>query len=72
MRTLAPLLIGCCFGWLLHKARLGRYETVVNVFLFRDLTVLKFLMSALMVSALGIQALSLASQANQSVLRLFG
>ncbi|MFI5308523.1 MAG: YeeE/YedE thiosulfate transporter family protein [Polyangiales bacterium] len=58
MQTLAPLLLGCCFGWVLHKGRLGRYETVVNVFLFRDLTVLKFLLSALMVSALGIQACS--------------
>ena len=57
MSVLAPLLIGAAFGWLLHKARLGRYETIVNVFRFTDLTVVKFLVSALMVSMLGLQAL---------------
>jgi uncharacterized protein len=57
MNVLEPLLVGCAFGWVLQKGRLGRYETIVNVFRFTDLTVLKFLVSALMVGMLGIQTL---------------
>jgi uncharacterized membrane protein YedE/YeeE len=50
-------MLGFFFGVMLQKGRLGRYETIVNVFRFKDFTVLKFLMSALMVSMLGIQTL---------------
>ena len=42
---------------MLQKGKLGRYATIVNVFRFTDLTVLKFLVSALMVAMLGIQSL---------------
>jgi hypothetical protein len=58
MQIVAPLLVGFAFGWVLQKGGLGRYETFVNVFRFTDLTVLKFLLSALAVSMLGITALS--------------
>lgn len=54
METLAPLLIGFMFGWLLQKAGLSRYERIVNVFRFHDLAVLKFLLSALVTAAVGI------------------
>ncbi len=54
---LRPLLVGFAFGWVLQKGKLGRYETIVNVFRFTDLTVLKFLLSALAVAMLGVQAL---------------
>lgn len=54
---MSALAIGFAFGWLLQKARLGRYETIVNVFRFTDWTVLKFLVSALLVGVLGVQAL---------------
>jgi hypothetical protein len=54
---MSGILVGFAFGWLLQKARLGRYETVVNVFRFTDLTVVKFLLSALLVSMLGVQTL---------------
>lgn len=54
---IAPLLVGFAFGFALQKGKLGRYETIVNVFLFRDLTVVKFLVSALMVSMLGVRLL---------------
>ncbi len=57
MQIVAPLAIGIGFGFVLQKGRLGHYDTIVNVFRFKDLRVLKFLMSALMVSMLGIQAL---------------
>jgi hypothetical protein len=57
MDVVRPLLVGFAFGWLLQKAKLGRYETIVNVFRFTDLTVVKFLVSALAVAMLGIQAM---------------
>jgi uncharacterized protein len=49
--------VGFCFGWLLQKAGLARYDRIVNVFRFRDLAVLKFLMTALVVGAVGIRSL---------------
>jgi hypothetical protein len=57
MMSIAPLLIGVAFGWLLQKAGLSRYDRIVNVFRFRDLTVLKFLLSALVTAAIGVQIL---------------
>jgi hypothetical protein len=57
MNTAAPLLIGFAFGWFLQKAGLSRYERIVNVFRFRDLAVLQFLLSALVTAALGIRIL---------------
>ncbi len=54
---IAPLALGAAFGWLLHKARLGRYETIVGVFSLRDPTVLQFLMAALAVAVVGVQVL---------------
>jgi len=57
MHVVQPLLVGFAFGWVLQKGKLGRYETIVNVFRLTDLTVLKFLMTALAVAMLGIQAL---------------
>ena len=54
---IAPLLIGLAFGFLLQKAKLGRYETIVNVFRFQDLTVVKFLLTALAVAMLALQVL---------------
>lgn len=55
--VLAPLLLGFAFGWALQKGRLGRYETIVNAFRFTDLTVVKFLFTALMVALFANHAL---------------
>ncbi|HEX7480111.1 MAG TPA: YeeE/YedE thiosulfate transporter family protein [Polyangiales bacterium] len=55
MSALPPLVIGCMFGFVLHKARMGSYAVIVNVFRFTDFTVLKFLMSGLMVAMLGLK-----------------
>ncbi|HEX2673325.1 MAG TPA: YeeE/YedE thiosulfate transporter family protein [Polyangiaceae bacterium] len=56
MNVFAALGIGICFGWLLEKAGLGRYDRIVNVYRFRDFAVLKFLLTALVVGAVGVQA----------------
>lgn len=57
MHTVAPLLVGLGFGWCLQKAGMSRYDRIVNVFRFRDLAVLKFLLSALVTAAVGIRLL---------------
>ena len=41
------LLLGIGFGISLQKSGLTKYSTVVNVFRFRDLTVLKFMLATL-------------------------
>lgn len=48
--------LGFLFGWALHKAGLTHYARIVNVYRFRDLTVMRFMLSALVVGAIAIQA----------------
>jgi uncharacterized membrane protein YedE/YeeE len=48
------LLLGTAFGFALNKAGLTRYTKIVNVFRFTDLAVLKFMMTALVVSMSGL------------------
>jgi hypothetical protein len=57
MTVVAPVLVGFAFGWVLQKGRLGRYETIVNVFRFTDLTVVKFLLTGLLVAMVTVQGL---------------
>lgn len=53
--TILPaLLLGFLFGWSLHKAGLTHYARIVNVYRFTDLTVLRFMLSALAVGAVAI------------------
>jgi hypothetical protein len=51
------LFLGLAFGFLLNKAGLTKYHKIVNVFRFTDLAVLKFMMSGLVVSMIGLYAL---------------
>lgn len=51
---IAPLLIGFAFGWTLQRTELSKYERIVGVFRFRDLTVLRFLLTALVTASVGI------------------
>ena len=48
------IVVGFFFGLLLQKSRLTRYAAIVNVFRFRDLTVIKFMMSALATAMIGV------------------
>lgn len=50
------LVLGMLFGWSLHKAGLTHYDRIVNVYRLRDLTVIRFMLTALVVGALGVQA----------------
>ena len=61
---ITPLLIGIAFGWTLQRAELSHYERIVGVFRFQDLTVLRFLLTALVTASIGItflQTLGLAA-----------
>lgn len=51
------LVLGAFFGLSLNKAGLTKYNKIVNVFRFTDLAVLKFMMTALVVSMIGLYAL---------------
>lgn len=51
------LVLGVLFGFSLNKAGLTRYNKIVNVFRFTDLAVLKFMLTALVVSMTGLFAL---------------
>ncbi len=55
-----PLILGFGFGWSLQKAGLTKYHKIVNVFRFTDLAVLKFMMTTLAVSMVGVFALNSA------------
>jgi len=54
VQYIPALIVGFSFGWLLQKAGLTKYSKIVNVFRFRDMGVLKFMMSALVVGMVGV------------------
>ncbi len=51
------LILGVFFGFSLNKAGLTKYHKIVNVFRFTDMAVLKFMMTALIVSMSGLYIL---------------
>jgi hypothetical protein len=50
-------ILGVFFGFSLNKAGLTKYKKIVGVFRFTDLTVLKFMLTALIVSMIGLYSL---------------
>lgn len=52
------LATGILFGFLLQKGRVLRFEKQVSAMLFKDMTILKFMMTAIMVGMVGITLLS--------------
>lgn len=51
------VFLGAVFGWTLDKAGLTKYHKIVNVFRFTDLSVLKYMLSAVVVGMVGIWGL---------------
>lgn len=51
------LFLGVGFGFALNKAGLTKYHKIVNVFRFTDMAVLKFMLTALIVSMTGLYVL---------------
>ncbi len=54
---LFPLLIGILFGYALVKGGLTRYTNITGAFRFTDMTVMKFLLTAMITAAIGTYAL---------------
>ncbi len=50
-------VFGTLFGVLLNKGRVTRYDVIVNLFRFRDLTVLKIMLTAIVVGGIGVFAM---------------
>ncbi len=51
------LLAGLVFGFLLQRGGVTQYSTIVNQFRFRDFTVLKAMLTAIIVGAIGVYAM---------------
>ena len=51
---LIAVVMGVFFGFSLNKAGLTKYHKIVNVFRFTDMAVLQFMMTALVVSMIGL------------------
>ncbi len=57
MNYLIAIFLGIFFGFTLNKAGLTKYHKIVNVFRLTDLAVLKYMMTALVVSMTGLYVL---------------
>ncbi|MFN8373046.1 MAG: DUF6691 family protein [Anaerolineae bacterium] len=57
---LIALSLGFLFGFVLDKGGLNRYYKIANVFRFTDLTVLRFMMTGMLVGMMGIYLLKAA------------
>ena len=53
---LLAVVFGAAFGWLLHRGRVTDYNVIVNQFRLRDFTVLKVMLTAIVVGGLGVLA----------------
>lgn len=51
-------LTGALFGFLLQKSGMVRFDRQVGLLLFKDMTVLKFIFSAILVGSVGLQLLA--------------
>lgn len=51
------VIFGAAFGWLLHRGKVTDYNTIVNQFRLRDFTVLKVMLTAIIVGGVGVLAL---------------
>lgn len=54
MDLVLGLITGLAFGFLLQKGRVLRYEKQVGAMLFKDMTIFKFMLSAIIVGMFGI------------------
>jgi uncharacterized protein len=57
MTTLVALSLGILFGFSLQRGGLTRYGNIVGVFRFTNLTVIKYMLTALLVGMVGLYAL---------------
>ena len=60
------LMTGILFGFLLQKGRVLRFEKQIGAMLLKDMTILKFMLSAILVGMVGIPLLTDAGLATLS------
>lgn len=48
------VVFGAAFGWLLHRGRVTNYDVIVNQFRLRDFTVLKVMLTAILIGGVGV------------------
>ena len=63
----AAVLLGAFFGVLLHRGGVACHAVIVNQFRFRDFTVLKIMLTAIVVGGVGVLALNTAGLANAHI-----
>jgi len=63
----ASVVLGAIFGVLLHRGGVANYNVIVNQFRFRDFTVLKIMLTAIIVGGLGVLALNSAGLASYHI-----
>lgn len=63
-KLLLGLVSGMIFGFLLQKGRVAKFEVIVGQFLLRDWTVVKIMLSAVAVGAIGIYSMHGAGWVN--------
>lgn len=56
-RLLLGLLTGILFGWLLQRSGVARFSTIVGQFLFRDFTMMKMMLTAIVTGGVGVYAM---------------
>ncbi len=54
MNYVVPIVLGAMFGFSLNKAGLTKYHRIANQFRFKDMMVMKFIMTALAVAMIGL------------------
>jgi len=57
MNYVIALVLGAAFGFSLNKAGLTKYHRIANQFRFKDMMVMKYIMTALVVAMIGLYAL---------------
>lgn len=63
----AAVLLGAVFGLLLHRGGVACHAVIVNQFRFRDFTVLKIMLTAIVVGGIGVLVLNSAGLANSHI-----
>ena len=63
---LLGLVTGCLFGFLLQKGGILRFDRQVGALIFKDMTIIKFMFSAIMVGSVGLQLLAEAGTITMS------
>ena len=63
MQLVLGLLSGIAFGFLLQKGRVTKYEVILGQLLLRDWTVIKIMLTAIIVGSIGVYALIISEVA---------